>query len=91
MKMLSNVDVARQAGVHPGTLERWLAAGELRWPKILITGRRVVRLWKQEDIERVRRCKARNCAKALSRSGHRPSRLEVKHTQITASNRTLAT
>lgn len=91
MKIFSNVDVARQAGVHPGTLERWLAAGELRWPKVLITGRRVVRLWKQEDVERVRRCKARNCAKALRRSGHRPSRLEAEHDQTDVANRAPAT
>ena len=71
MKTLSNVEVAKQAGVHPVTLERWLSTGELRWPRVLAMAGRIVRLWKQADIERIRRDKARSCAKARSRWNHR--------------------
>jgi hypothetical protein len=71
MKALSNFEVAKQAGVHPGILERWLATGQLRWPKVSAMGGRIVRLWKQADIERIRRYKARSCAKARSRCDHR--------------------
>ena len=70
MKELSNSEVARQAGVHPVTLERWLATGELPWPKVLVMGCRVVRLWKEADIERIRRYKAKNGAKTRSRKNH---------------------
>ena len=71
MKTLSNSEVARQAGVPPGTLQRWLATGELRWPKVLVTDGRIVRLWEQADIERILRYKARSCAKGRNRRNHR--------------------
>jgi predicted site-specific integrase-resolvase len=71
MKVLSTSQVARQAGVHPGTLERWLSTGKLRWPKVLIEGGRIMRLWKQADIEHIQRYKAKHCGKARRRQNHR--------------------
>jgi excisionase family DNA binding protein len=61
MKPLSNSEVAKVVGVHPSTLERWLGSGGLRWPKLLISGRRIVRLWSKQDVKRVRQYKAANC------------------------------
>ena len=58
MRQLSNAKVAKLAGVHPITLERWLASGALRWPKLLITGGRIVRLWDYADVERIRQYKS---------------------------------
>jgi hypothetical protein len=69
-KVLSNSQVAKQAGVHPGTLERWLATGKLRQPKVLIEGGRIVRLWKQADIEHIRRYKEKNYGKAHPGRNH---------------------
>jgi excisionase family DNA binding protein len=57
MKYLSTSAVAKLVGVHPLTLERWLSSGGLRWPKTQIAGGRVLRLWEEEDVERVRRYK----------------------------------
>lgn len=73
VRVLSNSEVAKEAGVHPGTLERWLAAGKLRRPKVLIEGGRVVRLWKEEDIEHIRRYKTKNYGKARGGKNHRAS------------------
>jgi len=82
IKTLSTFEVARQAGVHPGTLKRWLALGKLREPKVLVIGGRVVRLWKEADIERVRRYKARKCAEAPDQPNHRTSYLEAGDHQL---------
>jgi MerR HTH family regulatory protein len=69
-KVLSNSQVAKQAGVHPGTLERWLASGKLRQPKVLISGGRIVRLWKQADVEHIQRYKEKNYGKAHRGKNH---------------------
>ena len=60
MKPLSNSEGAKVVGVHPSTLERWLGSGGLRWPKLLISGTRIVRLWSKQDVKRVRQYKAAN-------------------------------
>ena len=60
MKPLSNSQVAKVVGVHPSTLERWLGSGGLRWPKLRISGRRIVRLWSKQDVKRVRQYKTAN-------------------------------
>jgi hypothetical protein len=73
MKVFSTSQVARQAGVHPGTMERWLATGKLRCPKVLISEGRIVRLWKQADIERVQRYKAKHYGKAPRMRNRRAS------------------
>lgn len=73
MKVLSTSQVARQVGVHPGTLERWLATGKLRCPKVLISEGRIVRLWKQTDIEHIQRYKAKHYGKARRRRSRRAS------------------
>lgn len=73
MKTLSTLEVARQAGVRPGALRRWLATGELRGPKLLVIGNRVVRLWTEDDIARVRQYKTIKSANAYIRMNHRSS------------------
>jgi predicted site-specific integrase-resolvase len=57
---LSNSTVAKLVGVHPLTLERWLSSGKLRWPKVVVAGGRIVRLWEPPDVERLRTFKARH-------------------------------
>lgn len=57
MKALSNSEVARQAGVNPAQMGQWLATGKLRRPKMSVMGGRIVWLWTEADIERIRRYK----------------------------------
>jgi len=58
MNPLSTSEVARQVGVHPITLERWLSQDAALAPKTLRSGRRVVRLWTPQDVARLKRFKA---------------------------------
>jgi len=57
MNYLSTKEVAARAGISRGTLEKYLAAGELRPPRVMRVGRMVVRQWTQSDVDRVRRHK----------------------------------
>ena len=58
MKPLPTSKVVQLLGVHPITLERWLAQhGDLS-PKTLRVGRRAVRLWTMKDVSRLKRFKA---------------------------------
>jgi DNA-binding transcriptional MerR regulator len=54
MKTLTTSEVARQAGVNPARLGYWLSTGKVRRPKMLATGGRIVCLWTEADIERIR-------------------------------------
>ena len=54
MKTLTNSAVARLAGVHPAKLGRWLATGKLRRPKMAVSGGRILWVWTEADIERIR-------------------------------------
>jgi hypothetical protein len=51
---LSTREVARQAGVDPARLSIWLATGRIHRPKMLVTGGRMIWLWTDDDIERIR-------------------------------------
>ena len=62
MKTLSNSEAAKEAGVSPAKLGQWLATGKLRRPKMSVTGGRIVWLWTEADIERVRLYKAKRRA-----------------------------
>ncbi len=54
MKTLSNAEVARQAGVNAAQMGQWLATGKLQRPKMAVTGGRILWLWTEADIERIR-------------------------------------
>ena len=54
MKTLSTSEVAREAGVSPAKLGQWLATGKLKRPKMSATGGRIVWLWTEADIKRIR-------------------------------------
>jgi hypothetical protein len=49
------------------TLERWLASGKLRRPKITRYGRNEFRNWTASDVERVRKYKQENYRKGRGR------------------------
>jgi len=67
MTPLSTPQVARRVGVHPITLERWLASSKIPVPKPLRVGGRVFRFWTSKDIERVRRYKEKFYRKGRGR------------------------
>ena len=67
MKRLSTPEVARLVGIHPITLERWLATGKVGAPRRLRVGGRIVRLWSSQDIERVKGHKAKFYRKGRGR------------------------
>jgi transposase len=67
VKQFSTPEVARMAGISIVTLERWLASGRLESPKRLCVGARVVRLWNEKDVERVRKHKQENYRKGRGR------------------------
>lgn len=67
MKTLSTPEVAKLVGIHEVTLERWLAKRKIVGPKVLRTGRRVVRLWRTQDVERLRKFKQENYRKGRGR------------------------
>jgi hypothetical protein len=70
MKTLSNSEAAGQAGVSSAKLGQWLATGKLKRPKMLVTGGRIVWLWTEADIERIRLYKAKR--RGSSPVNHRP-------------------
>ncbi len=59
MSPLSTREVAGLVGVHPITLERWLASGKIPAPGPLRIGGRIFRRWTERDIERVKQYKAK--------------------------------
>jgi excisionase family DNA binding protein len=67
MKTLSTPEVAQLVGVHEVTLERWLATRKIASPKQLRTGRRTVRLWTNQDAERIKKFKQENYRKGRGR------------------------
>jgi predicted site-specific integrase-resolvase len=67
MKALSTPEVAEAIGVHTITLERWLATGKIDGPKRLHVGGRVVRLWTDDDVKRLRKYKADHYRKGRGR------------------------
>lgn len=55
MSTFSTRDAAKQLGVTPTTLSRYIAAKKVPAPKTITTGGITVHLWTHRDIERVRR------------------------------------
>jgi hypothetical protein len=55
MSTLSTRDAAKQLGLDPTTLSRYIAAKKVPAPKTVRTGGITVHLWTRRDIERVRK------------------------------------
>lgn len=47
--------VARILGVHRVTLQRWIASGRLKAPKLIRMNGGSVRLWDEKDIARAKK------------------------------------
>ncbi len=60
-------DIARLIGVGRSTLERWLAERKVPTPKRIVVGARVSRIWTSQDIERLKRYKAKFYRKGRGR------------------------
>ncbi len=48
---------AKAVGISLMTLQRWIADGDIRTPKLQIVNGRATRLWDAEDLERLRAAK----------------------------------
>ena len=57
MSPLSTPQVAKLAGIHRVTLERWLASGKVKPPSRITVGGKRYRLWTKRDVARVQRYK----------------------------------
>lgn len=67
MANLSTEQVAQKIGIGRATLERWLASGKLRAPRIIRFGKNEFRDWTDADIERVWQFKQKNYRKGRGR------------------------
>ncbi len=67
MRTLSTVQVARAVGVHKVTLQRWLLDGKLREPRRVRQGGVDLRVWTDQDVDRVRKYKAAHYRKGRGR------------------------
>ena len=67
MRTLSTVQVARAVGIHKVTLQRWLLDGKLREPRRVSQGGVDLRVWTDQDVDRVRKYKAANYRKGRGR------------------------
>ncbi len=56
-KLLTTRDAAKAGGISLVTLQRWIAAGKVRAPKLIVLGKTKVRLWSRADVARIRKAK----------------------------------
>jgi len=56
-KIYTTSQAAKQIGVSRQTLQTWIAAGEIRAPKLIGEGKATLRLWTKADIEKARKFK----------------------------------
>ena len=54
---LTTSEAAKAVGIHPVTLQRWIAAGKVNAPKPTLVGAVGYRLWTAKDVERLRKVK----------------------------------
>ena len=56
MSKFSTRQTADKLGIHPDTLAHYIAVGKVATPEMITvgTGKRVIHLWSEEEIERVR-------------------------------------
>jgi DNA-binding transcriptional MerR regulator len=77
MRQYSTSEAAKELGIHPITLHRWVLQGRINAPKKQRIGGVVIRLWTDRDVEQVRKYKAahyrkgRGRKKAQKKSGNR--------------------
>ncbi len=72
MTPLATAEVAKLVGIHPVTLERWLASGRFRTRKKVRIGAKVYRVWTEKDIERLRAYKEKFYRKGRGRKKKSP-------------------
>ena len=61
MKVLCNTQRAAEAvGISLMTLQRWIASGKVKAPELQIRNGRAVRLWRKDDLARLREVKKSN-------------------------------
>ena len=56
-RLLTTRDAAKAGGISLVTLQRWIAAGKVRAPKLKVLGKVKVSLWSKADIARIRKAK----------------------------------
>ena len=71
MNMFSTPEAARKCGIHHITLQRWVSEGRIEAPKLQRVGGVVVRLWREHDLEQVRKYKQKNYGKGRGRKPKR--------------------
>jgi DNA-binding transcriptional MerR regulator len=57
MKAYTTPEVAKLAGVHVRTLHRWMRSGAVGQPERVKIGGLTARLWREGDIDRVKKHK----------------------------------
>jgi predicted site-specific integrase-resolvase len=58
---------AKAVGISLMTLQRWIADGDIRPPRLQIVNGRATRLWDTEDVERLRASKEKNYCRGRGR------------------------
>jgi predicted site-specific integrase-resolvase len=56
-KLYKTEEAAKRAGIALVTLQRWIAGGKVKAPKLRIRNGRAVRLWATDDLDRLRQTK----------------------------------
>jgi predicted site-specific integrase-resolvase len=64
---LKTHEAATAAGIHLNTLNRWIAKGKVRAPKVVLVGSVGMRLWSERDIARIRKVQAATYRKGRGR------------------------
>jgi DNA-binding transcriptional MerR regulator len=64
---LTTAEAAAKVGLHPVTLQRWIAAGKVNAPKPTLVGAVGYRLWTAKDVERLQKIKNGNYRKGRGR------------------------
>ena len=54
---LTTAEAARKVGLHPVTLQRWIAAGKVKAPRPTLVGAVGYRLWTARDLESLKKTK----------------------------------
>ena len=71
-------EAAATVGIAVVTLQRWIAAGLLKAPRLTIQRGRAARLWSESDIERLRKKKEQIYRKGR---GRKPGSANTKKTK----------
>jgi excisionase family DNA binding protein len=64
---LTTSEAARVTGIHPVTLQRWIAAGKVKAPKPILFGAVGYRLWTAKDIKSLQKIKSATYRKGRGR------------------------